>query len=195
MDKSTDRPPPGTNPGATSERAPNAGSSSAAPVKSSPQPWKLVKFALLVGAGASFGTFVRASLSLAFPHPADGWPWATFLINLAGSFILGLLLESLVLSGTDTGWRRTIRLLCGTGVLGGFTTYSTYVLEVEKLTQAGEPLLGVLYALGSLLLGLVAAGAGIAAAAAVGKRPATAERPGATDVCESRSFTDQESRT
>ena len=118
----------------------------------------ILRFALLVAVGAALGTFVRASISSAFPHPADGWPWATFAINVTGSFVLGLVLESLVLSGNDTGWRRTVRLTCGTGILGGFTTYSTYVLEVEKLVQLGAPAYGLLYALLSLILGLIAAG-------------------------------------
>lgn len=143
--------------------------------------WTLTRFSLLVALGAAFGTFLRASLSLAYPHPEQGWPWATFFINLAGSFILGWLLESLVLSGTDTGWRRTVRLMCGTGVLGGFTTYSTYVLEVEKLARAGVPWLGVAYALVSLLLGVGAAGAGIAAATALVGRGRRAGSPAGVD--------------
>ncbi|MFT0848591.1 CrcB family protein [Actinomycetaceae bacterium L2_0104] len=142
--------------------------------------WTIPRFALLVAVGATLGTLLRATISSAFPHPVDGWPWATFAINVAGSFILGLLLEALVLSGDDTGWRRTLRLTCGTGVLGGFTTYSTYVLEVEKLFQEGVPAYGLLYALASLAFGLIAAGAGIALATAVSGRrraPGTSTNP------------------
>lgn len=129
--------------------------------------WTLLRFALLVALGATLGTFLRASLQLAYPHSAHGWPWVTFLINLSGSFILGLLLESLMLAGADEGWRRAVRLACGTGILGGFTTYSTFVLEFEKLALAGAPLFGVGYAFVSLILGVLAAGAGVVAATAL----------------------------
>ncbi|MFN8047125.1 MAG: CrcB family protein [Ancrocorticia sp.] len=126
--------------------------------------WQLPKFALLVALGATFGTFLRAALSGAFPHNADAWPWATFLINMVGSFVLGLLLESLVLTGTDSGWRRTVRLMCGTGIMGGFTTYSTFVLEIEKMAGAGDLALGFAYAAVSLVLGIAAAMLGMAVA-------------------------------
>lgn len=55
-------------------------------------------------------------------------------INMVGSFILGVLLES---HAHITGWRKAVRLGCGTGMLGGFTTYSTFVLEIEKMAGAG----------------------------------------------------------
>ncbi len=126
--------------------------------------WQLPKFALLVAAGAIFGTYLRAALSGAFPHDADAWPWATFFINMAGSFVLGVLLESLVLTGSDTGWRKAVRLGCGTGMLGGFTTYSTFVLEIEKMAGAGALALAFAYATVSLVLGIAAALFGMAVA-------------------------------
>lgn len=126
--------------------------------------WQLPKFALLVAAGAICGTYLRAALSGAFPHDIDAWPWATFFINMSGSFILGVLLESLVLTGSDTGWRKTVRLGCGTGILGGFTTYSTFVLEIEKMASAGALSLAFAYAAVSLVLGIAAAMLGMAMA-------------------------------
>ncbi len=121
-------------------------------------------FAALVAAGSALGTLIRAAIELAFPHASDQWPWATFWINLVGSFLLGALLETLSRSGDDAGWRRRLRLGLGTGVLGGFTTYSTFVLEIDQLARAGQLALGVAYAFGSIVLGVIAAGLGVAAA-------------------------------
>ncbi len=97
------------------------------------------------------------------------WPWTTFWINLVGSFVLGALLETLLRAGPN--WQapgRPARL--GTGVLGGFTTYSTFVVEVERLTSGGHAALGAAYALGSVALGVAAAVGGIALAAAARRR-------------------------
>lgn len=130
----------------------------------------LLRLAGLVALGGVAGTAARAQLEAAFPAPAGGWPWATFEINLVGALILGVLLESLLRSGSDTGWRRGVRLGCGTGVIGGFTTYSTFVLEVEQLVLGGHTAVAVAYLLVSVLAGVVAAGAGIALGAAWSRR-------------------------
>lgn len=121
----------------------------------------------LVFVGGALGTALRAGLENAFAPPT-GWPWATFGINLVGSFVLGLLLERLVRGGPDEGRRRAVRLGCGTGILGGFTTYSTFVLEVERLATDGESAVAVAYPLVSVVLGLALAVAGMALA---GRRP------------------------
>jgi fluoride exporter len=126
----------------------------------------LLRLAGLVALGGSVGTAARASLEAAFPAPAGAWPWTTFTINVVGSLILGALLESLLRGGEDSGWRRAVRLGCGTGMLGGFTTYSTFALEVERLLHGGAVEIAATYAVVSVAAGLVAAGAGIAIAAA-----------------------------
>ncbi len=115
---------------------------------------------LLIGLGGMIGTAARASLELAFPAPDGGWPWTTFWINLAGSALLGALLEWLAL-GDDQGWRRSMRLGVGTGLIGGFTTYSTFSLETASLFQAGHGGLALGYALSSVILGVAAAAGGI----------------------------------
>ncbi len=111
--------------------------------------------------GGSIGTGIRAGLSSAFPHGPGEWPWATFGINLTGALLLGILLEVLAGTGPDRGWRRVVRLGLGTGVLGGFTTYSTFAVETVELLRAGAWLAGIGYALGSVLVGLVAAWSGV----------------------------------
>lgn len=130
----------------------------------------LVRLAGLVALGGMVGTAARAQIEAMFSAPAGGWPWATFVINLVGSVVLGVLLESLLRSGSDTGWRRAVRLGCGTGIVGGFTTYSTFVLEAEELLRAGDTFVAVTYPLVSVVLGLVAAGTGVAIAAAASRR-------------------------
>lgn len=116
---------------------------------------------LLVFCGAAVGTLARASLSDAFPHDEGSWPWATFWINLSGSFVLGALLEFLALAGPDDGRRRKVRLGIGTGVLGGFTTYSTFVIDLDTMTRDGYLPLGVGYAAVSVVVGIALAAAGM----------------------------------
>ncbi|MFI2702891.1 FluC/FEX family fluoride channel [Cellulosimicrobium composti] len=134
------------------------------------RPTPLLALAGLVAAGGAVGTTARALLEHAFAPAPGAWPWTTSWINLAGSFVLGALLETLLRSGPDTGRRRAVRLGCGTGVLGGFTTYSTFVVEVERLADGGHVALGAAYGLGSVVLGVLAALGGIALAAAVRRR-------------------------
>lgn len=117
----------------------------------------------LVLVGGAVGTSVRAALEHALA-PATGWPWVTFAINVVGSFALGLLLGALAGRGADVGARRAVRLGVGTGVLGGFTTYSTFTVEVHRLVDEGTAGLGLAYAVGSVLVGLGAAVAGLALA-------------------------------
>ena len=113
-----------------------------------------------VFAGGVVGTAVRAALETAFPAQPGGWPWATFAINVTGAFLLALLLETLARRGPDAGARQLLRLGLGTGVMGGYTTYSTFALETVRLVEAGAVFSGLGYALGTVLLGLSAAMAG-----------------------------------
>ncbi|BDZ48149.1 hypothetical protein GCM10025867_03900 [Frondihabitans sucicola] len=121
---------------------------------------------LLVALGGAVGTGIREALALAWPAPPTGFPLTIFLINVVGAFTLGLLLESLSRRGADGGRRRILRLALGTGVLGGFTTYSSFATDVaSRLGPSTGVALG--YAAASILLGSLAAFAGIALAAAL----------------------------
>lgn len=114
---------------------------------------------VLVLIGGAIGTAVRASLAQAFP-PADGaWPWATFAVNVVGSFLLGGLVATV--SGREVGRLRYVRPALGAGVLGGFTTYSTFAVEVDRLLSGGAFGLGLAYAVLSVVLGVLAAAAGV----------------------------------
>ncbi|RFA20618.1 fluoride efflux transporter FluC [Subtercola boreus] len=120
---------------------------------------------LAVGIGGAAGTLARYLLQQAV-MPWQGLPVITVGINLLGAFLLGLLLESLMRAGGDHGSRRVLRLLLGTGVLGGFTSYSALSVDTVTLLHAGEVGLAVLYALGTVVVGAVASVLGIAAGAA-----------------------------
>ncbi len=143
-----------------------------------PPPVPMLRAAALVAVGGVPGVAARALLEGAFPAAAGAWPWTTFAINLVGSFVLGALLESLLRAGPDAGRRRDVRLGVGTGVIGGFTTYSTFVLEVEALLTGGHAVAGVAYALVSVVLGVAAAIGGMAGARSVAARAAA---PGPAD--------------
>ncbi|MFS0884136.1 FluC/FEX family fluoride channel [Aeromicrobium sp. 179-A 4D2 NHS] len=112
----------------------------------------------LVLAGGTVGTLARAALEEGFGAGRGEWPWATFGINVVGSFLLGLLVAVLVVRGGDERWR----LALGTGVLGGFTTYSTFIVEADRLVADGHVGLATGYALGSVVLGVAAAALGTA---------------------------------
>lgn len=119
---------------------------------------------LAVAAGGLLGAPARYGLGLLFPTPADGWPTGTFLANLAGAFALGLLIAALARSGPDSGRRQQLRLFAGTGFCGALTTYSALAVETDLLARRGDIAVAVAYPLVSLLLGLLAAAAGIALA-------------------------------
>ncbi|MCV7015214.1 CrcB family protein [Mycolicibacterium madagascariense] len=124
----------------------------------------------LVFAGGVVGTGLRYVVEDLLPHDAAGWPWATFLINLVGAFVLGGLLESLARLGDDSGWRQRARLCVGTGGCGAFTTYSTLALEAALLGRSGHVGMAIGYGVGSVVGGLVTAWLGIVLAAAVHAR-------------------------
>jgi fluoride exporter len=117
---------------------------------------------LVVLVGGAVGTAAREGLSLAIPV-VGGLPLAILVINLVGAFVLGLLLETLVRNGPDVGRRRLTRLGLGTGFCGGFTTYSTLAVGTAALLREGSGGLAIGYALGSVVLGAVAAWAGVVA--------------------------------
>lgn len=125
---------------------------------------------LVVVAGGTVGTAAREALSLAVP-PAARVVWVIVAINVGGAFALGWLLDGLALravSGRSSSTR--LRLLLGTGFMGGFTTYSTLAVVTSQLFDAGRVLTAAVYALGTVVLGLLAAWLGMRAARAAHTR-------------------------
>lgn len=128
----------------------------------------------VVGLGGAIGTVGRYGLGRALP-PSGGWPWGTLTANLVGAFLLGLLLEALLRRGEETSGRRLARLGLGTGVLGGFTTFSALALELERLLAAGDLGVAAGYTALTVAGGLGACTAGVALAARRHRRLAVAE--------------------
>ena len=127
-----------------------------------------MKAFVLVAVGGALGTLSRYGIAEAL---ADGhlFPVATFLVNITGSFLLSALLGTLILRGETSTSGHTSRLLLGTGFLGGYTTYSALAVETETLLRGDHLVLGLTYALGSVVAGLVAALTGIAVARTVAR--------------------------
>ena len=124
----------------------------------------------LVFVGGALGTAVRALVAVAVP-PVAGLPVATFGINVVGAFVLGALLQALAGRGPDEGGRRDLRLFAGTGILGGFTTYSAFAVDADGLIAAQNVGGSILYALATIVVGALASVAGIALAARLERRP------------------------
>jgi CrcB protein len=74
------------------------------------------------------GSLARYGLAEAFPHQPDGFPWATFATNVLGCFAIGVLLARITPRSHPL-----LRPFLGTGILGGFTTFSTFAVETERL--------------------------------------------------------------
>ncbi len=123
----------------------------------------------LVALGGMVGTTGRYLLSESLPSHG-GWPVPTLVANVLGSFLLGALLEALLRRGGESPRGRAVRLGVGTGVLGGFTTFSSLALELERLLAHGQVLTAASYAVASLTCGLLACLLGVAVAARHDKR-------------------------
>ena len=127
------------------------------------------QYLALVFAGGTVGTALRELLAISVP-PVAGVAVVIVGINVVGAFLLGLLLETLARSGPDDGRRRQLRLLLGTGVLGGFTTYSALATDTSLLLADERLGTALLYALGTVVVGAITAWAGIACGAALHRR-------------------------
>lgn len=116
---------------------------------------------LVIGCGGALGSAARWALLIAIPHRADGIAWATWLANVTGAFALGVLMVFVLDVWPPS---RYARPFLGVGVLGGYTTYSTYMLDTRTLLAGGEPAAAFGYLLGTLLTGLLAVWVGVLAA-------------------------------
>lgn len=122
----------------------------------------------VVALGGAAGSCARYAVGRALPTPAHAFPWGTFLVNLTGCFLLGLLTVFL-----SEVWRpgRYLRPFLGVGVLGGYTTFSTVTGEVRGLGAAGAWLLANTYLLDSVVGGLAAVWLGVIVARLLARRP------------------------
>ncbi|MEV4482578.1 FluC/FEX family fluoride channel [Micromonospora coxensis] len=113
-----------------------------------------------IAVGGVLGALARAGLQAALPHSPTGFPWATFAVNVTGCLLIGALMAVLD--------RRRVppltRPFLGVGVLGGFTTFSAYVVDVHAALAAGAPVTALAYLAATLVAGLLAVVAGDALA-------------------------------
>jgi fluoride exporter len=116
---------------------------------------------LLVMSGGAIGAGLRYGLSRAMPFAGVGWPWATFAANVLGGFAMGVL-AAWVVRGDNSA--EALRLFVGVGVLGGFTTFSAFSLEIVRMLERGQMALAAGYAAASVLLAIGALFAGMTAA-------------------------------
>lgn len=114
--------------------------------------------------GGVVGTLARYTLTTWVQSwTGEAFPWGTMLVNLSGSFLLGVFVRGADLSSLSP----EMRALLTVGICGAFTTFSTFTLETARLLQDGAWARAVAYAVGSVVLGLVALAAGLTMASAL----------------------------
>jgi CrcB protein len=124
----------------------------------------------VIAAGGMLGASARYGVSRWLATPAGGHlPWATFWTNVSGSFVLGLLAAVVI---QRAGTHPLLRLFLTTGLLGAFTTMSTYEVETALLLKDGHTATALVYGLGTVAAGLLAVAVGLR----VGRRSRYAPR-------------------
>ncbi|MFJ8815184.1 fluoride efflux transporter FluC [Amycolatopsis thermoflava] len=115
-----------------------------------PNPWPVLA---VIAVGGVAGALARYGVQQAFPHRAGEFAWATFAINASGCLLIGVLM---VLIAEVWPGRRLVRPFLGVGVLGGFTTFSTYVVDIQQAVAADAARTALLYLAATVLAALVA---------------------------------------
>ncbi|MFF3306273.1 fluoride efflux transporter CrcB [Streptomyces sp. NPDC002952] len=119
-----------------------------------PSPWRgQAPVVAVVALGGGVGATARYAVSLLWPTRTGGFPWATFGVNVAGCAVIGVFMVVI----TDV-WaaHRLVRPFFGTGVLGGFTTFSTYAVDIQRLVDTGHIRTGFAYLAATLCAALAA---------------------------------------
>ncbi|BBC29943.1 putative fluoride ion transporter CrcB [Streptomyces graminofaciens] len=131
--------------------APAPGIGGAAP---RPSPWHgQAPVVAVVALGGGIGAAARYGAALSWPAQPGGFPWTTFWVNVVGCFVIGLFM---VLITEVWAAHRLVRPFFGTGVLGGFTTFSTYAVDIQRLVDDGHPRTALAYLAATLLAALAA---------------------------------------
>ncbi|MFB8007862.1 fluoride efflux transporter CrcB [Nocardia sp. NPDC056000] len=114
---------------------------------------------MVIAVGGALGALSRYGLARIWPTPAGGFPWATFATNVLGCFLIGVLMVTIT---EIRPVHPLTRPFLGVGILGGFTTFSTYANETRGLLQPGTVPLAFAYLAGTLVCALLATLAAIA---------------------------------
>ncbi|MBW0106459.1 fluoride efflux transporter CrcB [Pseudonocardia sp. KRD291] len=117
-----------------------------------------------VALGGVIGAEARYGLDLAWPHTPDRFPWSTLVINVSGCLLMGVLM---VVITERLRPHPLVRPLLGVGVLGGYTTFSTYAVETVQAVDAGRVGVALGYVVATPVLAVLAVAAGAAAARAL----------------------------
>jgi fluoride exporter len=107
---------------------------------------------LVIAVGGALGSLCRWGLGLALPRPPTGFPWATFIVNVSGCFLIGILMVFVLEVWPPS---RYVRPFLGVGFLGGYTTFSAYMLDTRELLAVEQRVTAGLYLFGSLVAGLI----------------------------------------
>jgi CrcB protein len=130
-----------------------------------------------IALGGLIGAEARYALGLLLPHATTGWPTGTFLINATGCFLIGVLMVTIT---ELTQPHRLVRPLLGVGVLGGYTTFSTYTADIVQLLSTDRAAMALLYLVLTPVIALLAVGAGVALTRAAGRVRRTPSPRGGT---------------
>lgn len=106
----------------------------------------------VIGLGGAAGTLTRAAVAQALPSRSASFPWATLIVNVSGSVVLGFVI---VVALERAAPSRYLRPLLGTGFCGGLTTFSTFAVETDSLVRSGRAGVAVVYGLTSTASGLL----------------------------------------
>ncbi|MBT2442804.1 CrcB family protein [Streptomyces sp. ISL-36] len=115
----------------------------------------------VVALGGGMGAGARYGAGLLWPTAAGAFPWTTLWVNALGCAVIGVFM--VVISDVWAA-HRLVRPFFGTGVLGGFTTFSTYAVDIQKLLVGGRPGTGLAYLAATLLAALVSVWLAVTAA-------------------------------
>lgn len=110
----------------------------------------------VIAAGGVIGALARAGAQVAVPHRPGEFPWATFAVNVAGCLLIGVLMAMLAARPAHP----LTRPFLGVGVLGGFTTFSAYAVDAQRLLTDGAAGTAGLYLAATVLGALAAVAAG-----------------------------------
>ncbi|OPF73906.1 CrcB protein [Streptomyces antioxidans] len=126
-----------------------------------PSPWRGQGPVVgVVAAGGALGATARYGASLLWPTPPSAFPWTILLVNAVGCAIIGVFLALVTEVWTA---HRLVRPFFGTGVLGGFTTFSTYAVDFTRLVQDGRIAIAFGYLMGTLVVAMAAVWAAVTA--------------------------------
>lgn len=114
----------------------------------------------VVALGGGAGAVVRYAVSLAWPVSAGAFPWTTMWINVAGCALIGVLMVAVT---EIRSAHRLVRPFLGTGVLGGFTTFSTYAVDIQQLLDGGRGVTALAYLAATPVAALLAVWCAVAA--------------------------------